>query len=391
MGFTDQFFLLFCTITLWGIPLFASAQSDTSQVIDADFLFHYYEQDGEHAAVTGGIGTEELRNRAVTVSLLVPLDSLQTLAAQIGTHIYTSASTDRIDSRMSSASRTDFHSSLNLTWNWLQGNQQVGFSVGGAIESDYISTSLGGNGRWVLPKWQSELHLGLQAFFDRWILYFPEELRGFTQPTITTDKRNSFHLEFAYQQIINKRTQAAFLGGITLQQGLLSTPFHRVYFQGENLPRIEYLPEQRIKIPLGLRVHYFASNFLIIRTYYRYYWDDFGIQGHTLSLELPVKLSPQWSVTPLGRYYTQTASTYFAPFQTHAIDASFYTSDFDLSAFSSVKIGLGLRYSPFVRLKGIRQAGKGWLLKTVGLQGMRYQRSDGLSSWAVTLQLSGRW
>ena len=96
-------------------------------------------------------------------------------------------------------------------------------------------------------------------------------------------------------------------------EGLLSTPFHRVYFSDQELPDIERLPESRLKIPLALRLNYKASDNLIVRTYYRYYSDDFGIQAHTFNLELPIYLSDVWTISPFYRYHTQSGSKYFLP------------------------------------------------------------------------------
>jgi len=57
-------------------------------------------------------------------------------------------------------------------------------------------------------------------------------------------------------------------------------------------------------------------------------------------------------VSPFYRYYTQTASKYFAPLYQHKVDAignpkeAYFTSNYAASAFSSNYLGLGMRSAP---------------------------------------------
>ncbi len=67
------------------------------------------------------------------------------------------------------------------------------------------------------------------------------------------------------------------------QEGLLSTPYHRVYFTDGTL-KVEKLPGTRAKLPIGLRASYFLGDRFIIRSFYRYYQDNWGMKAHTVSL-----------------------------------------------------------------------------------------------------------
>ena len=55
---------------------------------------------------------------------------------------------------------------------------------------------------------------------------------------------------------------------------------------------IERLPSTRKKLPIGARLNYYINEMFVLRTYYRYYVDDWGIQAHTINVDLPVKLKP---------------------------------------------------------------------------------------------------
>jgi len=91
--------------------------------------------------------------------------------------------------------------------------------------------------------------------------------------------------------------------------------------------------------------HFLGDN-VIIRTYYRYYHDTWGLSAHTASIEVPIKITPFFSVSPYYRYYVQTAVNYFAPYSTHTKQETYYTSNYALSAFSSQFFGAGIRIAP---------------------------------------------
>ncbi|MCB0843983.1 MAG: DUF3570 domain-containing protein [Bacteroidetes bacterium] len=356
--------------------------------VDVNFLFNYYEQDGIHSAVTGGEGTEELTDFSAKIVVNVPLDTLTVLHTTASINHYTSASTDKIDTYVSSASRQDSRGVFILGYDKkrLNGRQTWGLSGGGSLESDYISYFVSGKWAQISKDGNQELALQAQAFFDTWVVIFPEELRAPGLASVPTDKRKSFNLSATWSTVINTRLQASLSGEFVLQQGLLSTPFHRVYFTGETLPKIEKLPTIRIKYPLGMRVNYYAFDFLILRLYYRFYYDSFQILAHTTSIETPFKLGPFFSIYPFYRFHHQSASTYFAPFKEHSTGEEFYTSDYDLSGFYSQKYGMGLSLSPIYGIFRYRQNnGRTGMLKSIDLRYSNYLRSDGLKASAISL------
>lgn len=386
-----------CCLLGWfilGNPLPILGQTDSIELpIDVNFLFNYYEQDGNHSAVTGGVGTESLTDISGVFVLNIPIDTLTTLDVTGGVNHYTSASTDNIDSYVSSASIEDNRARLELSLSKRPSGKSTiwTFSGGGSVESDYISSSLGIS--WAKPSSDGnrEFQIGTKAYFDRWVVIFPEELRAPGLVSVPTDRRRSFSLSGTWIQVINQRLQAAFSAEWVLQNGLLSTPFHRVYFKNEDLPKIENLPNTRFKFPIGGRLHFYANDLMVLRFNYRFYWDTFNIMGHTFNLEAPIKLAPFFSLQPFYRFHTQTAAKYFAPFQSHISTANHYTSDFDLSAFYSHKYGLGIHFSPLYgigRLKLSRR--KILIFKELDLRGTAYWRSDGLRAYVIGLDMGFR-
>ncbi|MEZ5044407.1 MAG: DUF3570 domain-containing protein [Saprospiraceae bacterium] len=359
--------------------------------ITADFLMSYYDQDGNNAAVTGGLGTEKLEDVATLIVLNIPIDTTQSLAASLGADFYSSASTDNIDNNVSSASAHDLRVFMNLGYAKKNLRKAETYGIGLGFSNEYDYTSISANLSWAkeFNEGNSELNLKAQAFLDRWETIFPIELRQ--EVSVPTNGRQSYNFQAAFSQVINRRMQFSVSGELIYMKGLLSTPFHRVYFQDQNLADIERLPDSRLKIPIGVRLNYFPIDEFVLRSYYRYYWDDFGINAHTLSLETPIKLNPVWSVTPFYRYHIQTGSTYFAPYGEHLSDELFYTSDYDLSALSSHKFGMGIKLAPLyglARMKSPIGKEKMMIMKSLELRGAYYQRSTDLKAFIVSLGLS---
>ncbi len=359
---------------------------------EIDILSSYYNQDGDNGAVTGGIGTEELTDVSTIFVLNIPLSTTKSLNASFGADYYTSASTDMIDNNKSSASSKDVRSYGNIgyTQKFLSKGLTLGGQLGFSTEYDYSSVNAGINLAKEFNNGNSEVNFSAQAFVDQWTLFIPSELKG--KITLPSTNRNAFNTTLSFAQVINQKLQIALTAEAIYMDGLLSTPFHRVYFADQEQADIERLPQTRLKLPFSVRATWHPTEKFIVRSYYRFYTDDFGITGHTASLEFPIKLNDYFTISPFYRFHTQTAADYFAPYETHLSSEEFYSSDYDLSDLSSNKFGLGLHYSP---LYGIARAKipytkKLLMLNGMGLRGSYYSRSTGLTAFSIALELNIR-
>ena len=364
--------------------------------VEIDILSSYYEQDGNNSAVEGGLGTEFLYDISNIIVVNVGWDSVHSINFTGGADYYSSASTDRIDFALSSASSEDVrgYGTATYTRTDLKRGESYGIQFGGSAEYDYNSISTGLRYSKQSRDANTQLNLAATAYFDRWRIFLPIELRGVAEPSelFDTQNRRSYNVTAILSQVINTRLQVALAAEAIWQEGLLSTPFHRVWFADQAFfPGVETLPGERFKLPVSVRLNYFPTDGLVIRTFYRYYYDDFGITAHTASLELPLKLSTAWAVAPFYRYHTQTAADFFAPFGVHTSDQLFFTSDFDLSALSSHNVGVGLRYEPLYGLARARLPGNRLFnFKAVEARGSYYDRSTGLTAFTASVQLSFR-
>ena len=365
-------------------------KSQKLKIDEINLVSSYYKQDGDNSAVTGGVGTEELTDIANTIDVKLirynKAGKKQTFDVEVGVDRYTSASSDRIDLKAnSSASSEDvrFYPSLS----YMVENEEKGTTLGVGVSSstEYDYQSFGGNVSYSkkTKDRSGEFTAKFQAFLDQVKMIKPVELRGGSGGS-GTEARNTFAASLSYSQIVNQNFQIMFLADVITQQGYLSLPFHRVYFNdstGETDSNQESLPDTRLKIPLAIRASYFLGDNVIIRAYYRYYTDDWKLTSHTANIEIPVKLSPFFSLSPFYRYYTQSAIKYFKGYKEHDGTEEFYTSNYDVSQFNSNFLGMGLKFSPLKGVLGMKH------FHTLEMRYGHYTRSTNMVSNIVSINI----
>lgn len=395
-----KLFVLF--VILSSATVFAQDSTSTykKRVLDAtevDFLASYYSQDGDNAAVSGGIGSEKLTDLTPTIVVAIPLNEDDVLTIDAGVSAYTSASSSNIDPfdggspadpyvASSGASASDLWAGGNINYSHSSDsrNDIVSAKVSVSSEFDYFSFGFGGTYTKLFNEKNTELSVHANVYLDTWKLLYPIELRQSSSFNgLTKTNRNSYSIGFGFSQILSKNLQGSLSLDLVQQQGLLSTPFQRVYFSDlpdrflENFQLaddIERLPETRFKTAIGGRLNYFINEIFVLRTYYRYYFDDWGITSHTASIEIPIKITDKFTLYPSYRYYNQTAADYFYPYNVALSTDKFYTSDYDLSKFSANQYGFGINYTDiFTKLK-LANFG----LKSIDLKYDYYKRDSGL-------------
>lgn len=414
---------------------FSQEEKETSQsykkrvleTIEVDILSSYYSQDGENAAVSGGLGTEELTDATGTIIISIPLNEDDVLTIDAGVSAYTSASSSNVGPfdgnnaadpfvASSGASSADTWANFTTSYSHTSDDRNQIWSALASVsaEYDYFSVGFGGSYTKLFNERNTELSIKGSVYLDSWNAIYPNELRSFTPTgnglangffldnTITgntdynpiftpfeNENRNSYNLGIGFSQILHKKVQGFLSLDLVQQQGLLSTPFQRVYFADvadsfiENFQladAVEQLPDSRFKIALGGRLHWFLSDRFVLRTFYRYYSDNWGLTSHTANLELPIKLTDKFTVYPSFRYYQQTAANYFRPYETALSTEEFYTSDFDLSKYVANQFGIGVSYTDIFTKARVWKFG----LKRIDLKFYKYDRDTAFTSSIIT-------
>ncbi|WP_424001115.1 DUF3570 domain-containing protein [Maribacter sp. IgM3_T14_3] len=397
------------------------------ETTEVDFLTSYYSQDGDNAAVSGGLGTEDLTDFTGTFVVSIPLNDDDVLTIDAGVSAYTSASSSNVDPfdsgqpadpfvASSGASSSDVWS--NLTGSYSHSSDDRNTIVSGKLsvssEYDYFSLGFGGGLTKLFNEKNTEVSINANVYLDKWNAIYPSELRPFasganglanglfTNNTITgntnyapifnefsDESRNSYSVAFGFSQILSKNLQGSLALDFVQQQGLLSTPFQRVYFSDvadsfidnfQLADAIEQLPDSRFKVAAGGRLNWYINETFVVRTFYRYYYDDWGINSHTASVEVPIKLTDKFTVYPSYRYYQQSAADYFYGYEEALSTDTFYTSDYDLSKYSANQFGMGVSYTDIFTKMHIWKLG----LKSIDLKFYKYDRDTTFSSSIVT-------
>jgi hypothetical protein len=352
---------------------------------EVNLVTSYYHQDGNNAAVTGGTGSEKLTDFATTIDIRMTKTDhrsrVNTFTFEIGVDSYTSASSDKIDpSTVSSASSGDQRIYPSLAWSRL--NEKKGTTIGAnfSVSSEYDYLSIGGGVNLFKDSRDKSRQAGirLQTYQDFVSMIYPIEQRSGKAGGM--ESRNTYSATWSYSQIINTRLQVLFLIDLAYQHGFLSMPFNRIYFSN-NTVGIEKLPQKRFKFPASVRMNYFFGDLVILRSFYRFYQDDWGLESHTAEIETAVKITPFMSVSPFYRYYKQSAVDYFSGFKQHQDASEFYTSDYDLSEFNSHFAGTGFRLISPGGILGIHR------LNTIEIRYGHYLRQTGLTSNIVSLNI----
>ena len=250
---------------------------------EIDFLTSYYKQDGENAAVTGGVGTEELTDLATDIVVSIPLNDDDILAITATASAYTSASSSNLDPFDNSSlgtvtgspwvestgdSRKDIWFNGNVSYSHSSDDRNKIWSgnLNFAIEYDYVSIGFGGSHAWLFNQKNTEFGIKGNVFLDTWNPRYPTELTAYKganqdlnsgffngtdilnqdgividkngpdvwSPLNTTliedEKRNTFALSLSFSQILNKNAQFSLFFDVVQQQGWLASPLQRVYF-----------------------------------------------------------------------------------------------------------------------------------------------------------------
>tara|TARA_R110000765_G_scaffold36761_1_gene81874 strand:+ start:411 stop:1736 length:1326 start_codon:yes stop_codon:yes gene_type:complete len=407
-----------------GVKTYKKRVLETAEV---DFLTSYYSQDGDNAAVSGGLGTEELTDFTGTFVVSIPLNDDDVLTIDAGVSAYTSASSSNVDPfdggqpadpfvASSGASSSDTWANISGSYSHSSDDRNtiVSGKLSVSSEYDYFSLGFGGGLTKLYNEKNTEVSVNANVYLDKWNSIYPSELRPFasganglanglfSNNTITgntdyspvfnefTDEtRNSYSVGFGFSQILSKNLQGSLALDFVQQQGLLSTPFQRVYFADvadsfidnfQLADAIEQLPDSRFKVAAGGRLNWYVNETVVVRSFYRYYYDDWGISSHTASVEVPIKLSDKFTVYPSYRYYQQTAADYFYGYEEALSTETFYTSDYDLSEYSANQFGMGVSYTDIFTKMHIWKLG----LKSIDLKFYKYDRDTTFSSSIIT-------
>jgi hypothetical protein len=362
--------------------------------IDVEFLFNYYDQDGDHSPVTGGIGTERLRVLTPVIVLSWRVDENWTLSLDTGVDDISSASIGNIQMELSSAtipaSNTRRFGTARV--GRVFGPQTWGVSVGSGWEYDYRSTSYGLDWSVSWNQQSTSLAAAVRRFDDAIKLVGIDGRGGQGDGILPTEgwgDRTTTDAIVSLSQTLGRRTAGSIELFYSAAKGWLSMPYHEVILE-PSLPfypdgkRVaERLPDSRDRHAVGVRVNHAFRDGVVQRAAYRWYDDDWGVSSHTIELEthFRVRAAREMWVYPIVRFHEQNGSHWFGLPRTFTEEDAFYTADRDLSTMRLGKYGIGWTMVNPPGSTGLLGASR------LELRGAYYDRDDGLSAFSTSLAL----
>ncbi len=222
-------------------------------------------------------------------------------------------------------------------------------------ESDYESLSASLTHSIELNEKNTTITWGLSHLWDR---VLPNPGESITEPM---DKDTTDFL-IGVTQLLGPNTVFQFNLTLGYSDGYLTDPYKRVLFTD-----FPYFPGQPYTVWPEVRPsHRFRQvGYFSLQQYveplsgaadlsYRIHHDDFGIVANTVEFDWHQKITKYVILSPLFRFYTQTAADFYAPsfpgdpslppdFDPQpAPIPSYYSSDYRLSAFNSFTYGVNL-------------------------------------------------
>jgi hypothetical protein len=268
--------------------------------------------------------------------------------------------------------RTDFNGHGTYYFDTARLNLQSGYST----EDDYSAINVGFGTEHDFDEKNTTLSWGLGLSMDEL-----DPTPTATNPNPDTEDKRTISVMAGWSQVINR--SSAFQAILSYQNGdgFLSDPYKLVSVAGSNVA--DNRPDTRNQFALMTRYRrHFPSVTGTLHLDYRFYYDDWDINSHTVELAWYQTLFEVLTITPSVRYYSQSQADFYGPFFVNALGAGDHaSSDYRLSPYGALsgKLKVETRISdwPFHM---------SWKL---GASYERYQSSGSLALGSVDVENPG--
>ncbi len=152
---------------------------------------------------------------------------------------------------------------------------------------------------------------------------------------IESASRDSKSASLGMSQVLNRNAVLQVGATVTHQTGFLSDPYKLVLVGQQILP--DQRPDERTQFAVSGRYrHYIEKGRAALRLDYRYFFDSWEVQAHTLELAYVQPLGDAWELTPSLRYHAQQAAEFYAPYFRQAPQYEYWSSDYRLATFGAL-------------------------------------------------------
>lgn len=167
---------------------------------------------------------------------------------------------------------------------------------------------------------------------------------GGTLADETRDSKTVSSFMAGVARVMSRRWVMALDATSATERGYLTEPYKVVSILDPTQTPVDHLTEKRPETRLrnsvlASSVYHLTKD--VLYASYRYYWDDWNLQSHTLDFRYRSELGGESFLQPHLRYYTQTAAKFFTLGLAQGEPLpDFASSDQRLSQFQSITLGL---------------------------------------------------
>jgi len=259
------------------------------------------------------------------------------------------------DSMSGASAEIRYSGDLKLTRYFSRGTLSVGGSY--SEESDYISRGCSLNGTWSTESRNTTFSLGTAYSSDT--IFLNKSTVVASKQSDTPGRKRIVSGLFGVTQVMSQNDIVQMTATYAHGDGYYSDPYKD--------PDVR--PGKRNMFTFMTRWnHHFDGPDGTARFSYRYYNDSFGIVAHTFDLEYMQPLPNGWEITPMVRFYSQSAADFYVPTGDDPLaptpvppGAEHYSEDQRLSAFGAFSYGV----------KVSKELGRSW---TADVQYENYQQ-----------------
>ncbi|MDD4915397.1 MAG: DUF3570 domain-containing protein [Methylococcales bacterium] len=255
-------------------------------------------------------------------------------------------------------------------------NASIDIGGGVSIERDYLSRFGNLGGRFYYNQKQTTFSYGLSyTNSSTHALEMPDvtynnyatsrqQLAGDGTGTYLNGVREDWAVKLGLSQVVSKNGLLSAGFSYTNSNGFMANPYKSVLnLQLSNSQYAGYqqtlingsvIAEKRPNLRNQFTwdtsyLHYIEALDAAPKLSYNFFHDDWGVNAHTFALEWRQNLGGGWTFTPSGRYYSQTAASFFAPYFFDITNNNqAYSSDQRLAAYGTLSGG-GVLAKDFAR------------------------------------------
>ena len=328
------------------LPSAKTAKADAAPeegVVSMKYLNYHDRQTGD-TGLTAGMSRDRITVNALSIMGMMPVAGKWSIAATFTEDLVSGASPAyhgsgfRTDSTSGASAEIRYAGDLNVTRYFSRGTLSLGTSY--SRESDYVSRGISLNGTWSTESRNTTLSLGAAYSSDTIDLSKPNVVD--TKQSDTPGRKRIVSGLLGVTQVMSQNDIMQMTVTCTHGDGYYSDPY-KLY---------DVRPDSRRMFTFMTRWnHHFDGPDGTARLAYRYYTDTFGIEAHTFEAEYVQPLPNGWEITPLVRYYSQSAASFYVPVSDAELadpstatpppaGAEHYSGDQRLSAFGAFSYGV---------------------------------------------------